>query len=233
MRLESIPKESYKTSKKRDLGMKTIRKYFMATVFVISTAFISQAGIIYYDYSDAPETLSLTSSGWNVYSSGNLFLSTDGINESGAELEISLSAMGIFTFGRRAEISLGNGFAFAQENDVVDLNTHFSTSTESLVSATERGQTDSFDDYLAFLLDAGNGQSLHGWAEVSATASLSDNGRSSSVAISILRMAFNDIENESILVGKFDDAVIPEPAVATLVLGFGIALIGARRVFKR
>lgn len=213
--------------------MKKTRKYFVVAAFVISTAFISQAGIIYYDYSDAPEILSLTSSGWNIYESGKLFLSADGINESGGELELSLSAMGIFTFARRAEISLGNGFAFTQENDVVDLNTLFNASTESLVSAAGKGQTDSYEDYLAFLLDAGNGNALYGWAEVSATASVSDDGRSSSVAISIHRMAFNDMENESIVVGQTYETAIPEPAVATLTLGFGIALIVARRIFKR
>jgi len=213
--------------------MKKVRKHLIAVVIFISTTFISQAGIIYYDYSDAPETFPLISAGCNIYESGTVFLSTDGVNESGSNLEISLSAMGIFTFGRKAEINLGKGFAYAQESDVVDLNTRFSTSTESLVTATEKGQTDTYGDYLALQLDAGNGQSLFGWAEVSATAALSDNGRSSSAAISIIRMAFNDVENESIVVGKPHETAIPEPAVATLVVGFGIAIIGARRIFRR
>ena len=141
--------------------------------------------------------------------------------------------MGLFTFGRQAEISLGNGFAFVQENDVVELNTLFSTSTESLVPATESGQTDTYHDYLALLLNVGDGQSLYGWAEVSATAALPDSERSSSTDISIIRMALTDIENESIVIGQTHEATTPEPAVATLVVGFGIALIGARRFFKQ
>ncbi len=213
--------------------MKKTRKHLIAVAIFISTAFVSRASIIYYDYSDAPETLSLTSSGWNMYESGNLFLPTDGIAEAGSTMEISFSAMGRFTFDRHTETSSGNGFAFALESDVADLNTLLSSTTESLVSATERGQTDTYHDYLGLLLDAGNGESLYGWAEVSATAMLSDHGRSSSAALSIIRMAFTDIENESIVIGQSHEATIPEPAAATLVVGFGIVLIGARRFFKQ
>lgn len=213
--------------------MKMTGKHTIATTFIICSAFISQAETIYYDTSTAPETLSLTSSGWDIHESGNLFLSPGGIDESGGELAISPSSMGLLTFGRRAGINLSDGFAFAQQNDVVDINTLFSTATESLVSATEKGQTDSDDDYLAFLFDAGNGQSLYGWAEISATTALSDDGRSSLAPISVPSMAFNDEANESIMVGPTSDATIPEPAVATLVVGFGIALIGVRRIFRK
>lgn len=213
--------------------MKSPRIHLIIAAIVASSAFISRAGIVGYDFLDAPESVSSTSSRWNIHESGSLSLSADGVHDSGGELEISLSAMGLITFGPQAGIHLGNGFAFAQESDVVDLNTLFSIPEETLVSATERGQTDSYHDYLAFLLDTGNGQSLYGWAEVSTTAAIADNDRSSSVAISIIPMAFNDIENETIVVGQFDEAVIPEPAVASLVVGFGLALIGARRIFKR
>jgi hypothetical protein len=46
-------------------------------------------------------------------------------------------------------------------------------------------------------------------------------------------MAFNDIENKSIVVGQSHEAAIHEPAVATLVVGFGVVLIRARCIFKR
>lgn len=190
--------------------MEKFRKHLTAVAIIISSAFTADAGIFYYDYSDAPETDSLA---------------TDGVSESDGELEISRSAMSIFTFGRQAGISLGSGFAFAQDNDEVDLNTLFSTSTESLASATESGQTDIYDDYLALLLDVDIGNSLYGWAEAS---SIAGDGRSPVASLSITQMAFKKGENGSIAAGA-----IPEPAMVTLVLGFGTALLAARRFFKR
>jgi len=209
--------------------MKKIRKYLIAVAVIISLAFTVRAEIIYYDYSDAPKSISITASGLSLSESGSLFLSTNGTSECGGKLEIRLSAIAEKRCKvHAATVELGNGFAQASANDAVNADTVFNSALTALISETDRKSTASYDDYLAFLFDAGGNNFFYGWMEVYATADIPPNGKQSTVSFSIKHLAFNNVANESIAVGA-----IPEPAMVTLVLGFGAALLAARRIFNK
>lgn len=204
------------------------RLFIFSVTAVLFTLSAARSEIIVHDFSDAPEKVSATSSDWNIFESGRLYISQDGVADTGTDLEVSLMAMGLFTYGRNALITLGDGFSLAQEGDQVNEDTFLNGSPQLLVSASDEGESDVYDDYLAILLDAGDGTTYYGWAEVIASAVISPDGRESRATFSIQRLVYNAEENSSIQVGT-----IPEPAAVLLIAGSSIALLAARRIFKR
>ncbi|MEN7973981.1 MAG: hypothetical protein ABFR47_09140 [Verrucomicrobiota bacterium] len=195
---------------------------------------VAHADIVHYDYSNNPIGNSADASDLNSYSQGSLYLSTSGASLEQGELEISLSAfVQKKEKSRWATVDLLSGFSLTTEGEIVGTETNFSPAPQQLLSATGKGEPKNFDGYVSLRFDAGDGDFYYGWAKIAGEAYVDPNGKSSSASLNIMGMAFNDTANKSILAGQTITTVIPEPAVVTLVLGFGISLVGAKRIFKR
>ena len=189
------------------------------------------AGIVFFDYSSAPETVSITANDGELRTD-NLFLSQDGVSRSSGEIQISLSA---FADKRNrthwATIELGDAFTPVSEFDRIGLNTDFQEESAELISVTGRNQKEIFNDYIALRFTNVDGEYMYGWAEVVANVSVNANGKQSLADFSINRFAFNDESGESIIAGQTESPVIPEPAVASLIIGSGFGLLATRRIF--
>lgn len=165
--------------------------------------------------------------------SSTLYLSTDGISDTAGGLEINLAAYAEHPKTYTASIELGTDFAFVSEGDEINLSTAFSSAPTNLVSLLETSGTavsDAYDGYIAFRMDAGDGDYYYGAAEISATVTRSTNDKTSSAEFILKRMVYNDTANEGLIAGATVE-VIPEPAAATLVIGAGVSLLAIRRFF--
>lgn len=213
--------------------MKNIHKIYGFIGFLLAAGTAVKADIVFFDYSEAPETLAITANDGSS-AHGNLFFSLDGISPTSGELEVSLSALADKRDRNHwATIELGSGFLPVAPNQNIDLNTVFSLQPVELIAVTGRNQSDLYSDYIALRFSNADNEVYFGWAEISAQVAVNANGKESTASFSVERFAFNDTAGESILAGQTDSPVIPEPATASLVVGAGIGLLATRRLFLK
>lgn len=172
----------------------------------------------------------------------SLYVTPNGIDTapSSSSLQITAHAANFQLSGKLikpAQVTLGAGFTAAQRNDVADLNLQFSEKPFSVVTTMKMNSTVSDSSYYtAFRIDAGNNNYNYGWAELAATAEIGTQNlfgaplSASESTFSIKAIAYNDVVNEGIIVGRLAPA-IPEPAVASFMIVFGTAILAGRRIF--
>jgi len=183
----------------------------------------SIADIVYFDYRPpAPAVTDSAVAGKNSGTiTGGVFLSTSGASASSGELKIDLSA---YSHGQsyQANVKLNSGLAIAANGDLVTVNSSFPSTATTLLSINGSG-SQTYNGYVKTRFNAGAGNYYFGWAEIE-TRVVATSRNSVRAEATILRMAFNDQVNESIIVGA-----IPEPSVHLLILtGGGIVFVGHR-----
>ncbi len=211
-------------------------KSFGSILLVFSLFFTcvqTHAEIITLDYTGNPISTSIMANDGAGEQNGSLFFSKTGASMVSGELTVSLSALADKSAKTYwSTIELGSGFALAAENDTIDLNTVFTETPRELVSVTRRNASNLYTDYVALRFSNNDGSYLFGWAEISANVTVSANGKQSIADVSVNRFAYNTTANAPITAG-YTELAIPEPAVATLILGSGIGLLISRRVFMK
>lgn len=191
--------------------------------FLVAGVSPSVASIIYFDYRPpAPAVTDSAVAGKNSGTiTGGVFLSPSGASASSGELKIDLSA---YSHGQSylANVKLNSGLAIAANGDLVTVSSSFPSTATTLLSINGSG-SQTYNGYVKTRFNAGAGNYYFGWAEIE-TSVVATSRNSVRAEATILRMAFNNTANESIIVGA-----IPEPSVHLLILtGGGIVFVGHR-----
>lgn len=192
---------------------------------LVFTAGIAAANLVVYDYSAAPVSLSRTTPQRNGSVAGSIYLSRTSASLANGELQLDLLATAnhpTYT----GSVTGQPGIRLAALNDIVNQTVDFS----GLTTILSQNRT-SYTGYVALEFDAGSGNFYYGWAEITANVTGGPSQKTITAAASILRLAYNNVANEAVVVGQ--TAAIPEPAVATLLVGFGSALLAGRRLFRK